>query len=315
MYIFFYGTNSYAIHEKVESIKDKYRQKCAGDFNLLTLDSEAGLSITDFRRQVEALPFLATSRLIIVLNPLSKLKKDDQEKVAAYLPNIPTTTVVVFAETGSYDRRVKLFHALQKAKIATEVKDLNNSEMINFIVRRVKTQNGRISHAGAALLAEYIGPDLWRATNEVNKLVDYAGEDLIKEETVRLLVSPEVSSDIFALVDAISFRKPEVADQALIKLRQTGEADIKILGMIVYGLRNLLIVKDYLSRGATRDQIGRKTRLHPYVLTKTMAASQRFELPELKKHFVACADTDARIKTGQIKADLGLDLLIMRLVR
>lgn len=314
MIIFLYGTDPFRIRRKLSEIRQRYLEKAKSDLNLAVFDCAEVFDPNDFARSQQTQPFLASSRLLIVRNPLSALPRDKQEKLAEVLGQIPPTTIVVVSEDKSFDRRLKLYHRLLKADLKTEFRELSGESLVQWIVRLTTENEGRISRAGARLLIDFIGPNLERASREIAKLVDYAGGDLIDEEKIRALVQPEVTGDIFALVDAIAFRSQYKAAEALERLRLSGEADLKILAMVVYGLRNLLVVKDYLGLGWGHQQIHKSTHLHPYVLTKTLAATRRFELEELKQFFGQAADCDRRIKTGKIKPSLGLDLLIFQML-
>ena len=45
--------------------------------------------------------------------------------------------------------------------------------------------------------------------------------------------------------------------------------------------RNLLLVKDYRSQGYDENQIKEKTKLHPFVIKKSVRQAERFSIQQL----------------------------------
>ena len=74
--------------------------------------------------------------------------------------------------------------------------------------------------------------------------------------------------------------------------------------------RNLLIIKELIETRKTYDAILRKSGLHPFVVRKTYFQSKKFTFEELKKIYHEIFQADLDIKTGKIKPELVLEMLI-----
>ncbi len=310
MILFMYGEDTYRLKQKIREMKEKYISSSLGDTNLAVLDGKT-VKADDIIRQALAFPFLAKSRLVIVENLLIEGKKEEQEKIGEFLGKNPETTVLVFAEAGKPDKRTSLFKKLSKEK-AQEFKPLEESGIKVWIRDEVARTGGEIAPPAVDKLFEYVGADLWRLSNEIQKLLTY--NQKISVKNIELLVKPDVQSDIFVLIDAIASRQSKKALHELHQLLDNGENELYILTMIVYQYRNLLVVKDMVDRGAVSQyEIAKRAGIHPFVAGKSLNLVRNYSMDELKNIYADLLEQDLAIKTGQMQPKTALDLLICRL--
>jgi DNA polymerase-3 subunit delta len=132
------------------------------------------------------------------------------------------------------------------------------------------------------------------------------GINLINVEDVELMVGPNISSNIFELVDAIADKNQRRALRVLYSHLESGADPYYIFSMIVYQFRNLLKVKELVKNALPYTSIVKKTGLHPYVVKKTFEQCKRFDLEELKRLFNQLARLDIETKSGKIDMTEGL---------
>lgn len=89
-----------------------------------------------------------------------------------------------------------------------------------------------------------------------------------------------------------------------------GESEIYLLTMLIYQFFNLILVKDQIERGAQFQSLGKKIKMHPFVLRKTFEQSKGFTFPVLKKIYERLLEIDLGIKSGKIEAQAALDLVV-----
>lgn len=311
MILFFYGEDDYRLKQKIKELKQKFIDASLGDTNLSVLDGKTA-TYQDIVRQILAMPFLAKSRLIIIENLIKEAKPEVREKVVEFLPKIPASSVVVFVEEGTPDKRTAMYKKLNQPKVSQEFKLLEPDELHRWIKREVGERGGEIEPAAVDKLVEFVGNDLWRLSNEIAKLTDYGKE--LTVENIELLVKPEIESNVFDLIDAMGAKNRRRALQELHQLLEAGQNELYILSMIVYQFRNLLVVRDFLERGTNSQwEIAKKAKLHPYVAQKTLIQAKNYNLENLKKIYQLLLEQDLAIKTGQINPKTALDLLVIKL--
>jgi DNA polymerase III delta subunit len=67
MIFFFYGTNTYTLRQKLRQMTAAYLEKSGSDFGLERIDGQS-VSADKLRSALQAAPFLANSRLVIIEN-------------------------------------------------------------------------------------------------------------------------------------------------------------------------------------------------------------------------------------------------------
>lgn len=309
-----HGEDSYRSRQKLNQIKEEFKIKDPSNMNLIVLDGE-NLELGDFKSQVESIGFLSDKRLVVVSDLFSNGK--NQKEIVDYLSNSSLDSDVVFYEEVKLDGR--LIKKLSKNMEIEEFNLLKGFALSDWVEKEIKKQGARAEKAAVEKLVLYVGSDLWQMANEINKLIAFSDKEqgtkdkVITSDDVELLVKANFNNSIFDLVDAIGNKRSKLATKLIHKFLESGESELSILGMINWQFRNLLMVKDLLSQGASQGEIIKKTGLHPFVAQKTSWQVKNFEISELKKIYGKLVGADQAIKTGQIEPDLALELLVVGL--
>ncbi|AKM82310.1 TPA: DNA polymerase III subunit delta [Candidatus Berkelbacteria bacterium] len=318
MIIFFYGQDSYRLAQSEKKLKEKFISASLGDTNLAVLDVKK-LTFDEYIRQILAMPFLSKTRLVIVENILSEAKKELQEKIGEVLNKVPESTVLLFTETAP-DKRLSLFKKLVKVDKVQEFLPMEEIQIKRWIKSETEAKGGEIDSASINLLYESVGGDLWRLSNELDKLITFNHK--ITTGTIELLVQSQAQKDIFRLVDALGNKNLKKALNELNQLQHAGENEIYIFSMICYQYRNLLIVKDLQDRLHSSNAypasgqawaIQKEAGMNPYVVQKTLAQCGNFTFDELKNSYDTLLDFDHKLKTGKIGKEAALALLVVKL--
>lgn len=281
-----------------------------GDINLSQL-SGTSLTIAELNSQLRTLPFLAKKRLVILSNVLSSKNKTLAENLIETIKLTPDSTILVIFET-KVDKRTAIFKSLNKLATVKSFPLLDENSSKKWINNQVNKLGGKIDIAATNLLFEWVGADLWQLKQEINKLVTY--DPNITEQTVRLLTPPSTQTIIFALSDEVLKGSLKISLSMLDNLRDQGENDIYLFSMILYGYRNLVTIALAQKEGAkSPSEIKEKTKLHPFVIAKSMALINKTNLHELTKKYKIFLDIDVAIKTGTIEVQSALDLLVTKL--
>ncbi|MEY3398818.1 MAG: polymerase subunit delta [Bacteroidota bacterium] len=119
-------------------------------------------------------PMMGDRQLIIVkeAQDMKEWKKDDELKVLEnYLTNPTPTTLLVFAFKGKgLDKRKKLYKSIDKYGVVFESEPVRDTKLPAWIEAYVNEKGYKINHDASNLLAEYLGSNLSKVVNEVNKL-------------------------------------------------------------------------------------------------------------------------------------------------
>ncbi|MHC8950320.1 DNA polymerase III subunit delta [Sphingobacterium hungaricum] len=129
---------------------------------------------TDFSTIVNAAkryPMMSDYQVIIV-KEAQNLKWKDDELFLHYLENpTPSTILVVCHKYGKFDKRKKSYKAADKAGVVFESSKLYEDKIGAWITGQFNFLGRKIHPQASAMMAEYLGTDLSKVANEIEKLV------------------------------------------------------------------------------------------------------------------------------------------------
>lgn len=316
--IFLFGEDTYRSFAKLTAIKDRYRSSALGDTNLATLEASQ-TDPTEFVREVQALPFLAKSRLVVVRDLCLAGREQFREAVLRFLSKIPPTTIVVFYEAGVPDRRTKLFRALKTETRSTEYQALTESEQRQWISQQLIDAFGSAPIEVITHLGKSGGSDLWRLTEEIKKLRLYLSgrkiESVSLQELAVLLPSTD-TADVFSLIDTVMRGSLKSVLRVYDRLIDQDENELYLLSMLQFGVRSLLLVVDAYEEGQrTTSAISRSTGMNPYVVGKYLPQAPKLASANLLGVYEQLLATDVAIKTGRVAPRDALEMLLLSLAK
>ncbi|TES97649.1 DNA polymerase III subunit delta [Patescibacteria group bacterium] len=310
MLIFFYGENTFDSQKKLLELKERFLRKDQDGINLVEKEG-AELTGADFEKEIATVPFLGGKRLVVIKNLL--LENKDKKILAGIekrFESIPQETVVVFYERGVPDKRLKLFKELRKKAETEEFILPQGYDLNSWIEQEVKKQGGSIQRVALNKLAVFVGNDLWQLHNEIKKLLAYADGEEIKSEDIELLVQAKVDENIFRLTDAFGRKNRKQTLEILGEFLGLGFKSEYLVGMLAGHLRNLIQIKELSEKGFPLNQIQQETKIHPYAIKKSLEQIKFFTLGNLKELYQKLFELDEKIKRGQVKSDVALELLL-----
>jgi DNA polymerase-3 subunit delta len=337
----FHGEDQFSLAEELAGLRARLAggDPAMGDLN--TTDLEGGhLTLGELRHVCDAIPFLADRRLVIVRGLLARLapggrrrrkprgksgedgeptwKRDFCDQLAAYLPNLPPTTRLIFVEgetlrSGHPILQVTREEGKDRRAFVKHFALPKDWELPRWIEQRAKAKGGILSTEAVQLLAALVGADLRLLDQEIEKLLLYAGDRQVTTEDVQALVSRARETSIFDLVDCVGRRETDRALRLLHGLLDDGEAPLYLLTMLARQVRILIQVSELQASDLTPDAIAGRLKLHPFVVKKGLAQARNFRLDQLERAHERLIETDWAIKTGQLDEVLALGMLVVAL--
>ena len=304
MIFFFYGPNAYMRNEQLGQMIAQYTKKTGSDIGLERINGATTKPET-LRADIMAVPFLTTSRLVIIEDVAAN--KAIAPKLAELMAMVPSTTVVVFVER-EVDQRTIAFKELKKADKVMKFDPLPRHQLAAWIKREAESLGTTIESPGVNALLEACGDDQWRLGQEINKLANF--DATISVKTVREMVTPSVEQSIFELVEAMTAGRGDTAIAGYHRLLHMKKNELGILAMVQWQLRNLLLAKTAI--GMTSGELAKATGMSSYVAGKMQTAQRRLTHERLVAAFKQAADCEYDIKSGRIKSEVGVELLIYR---
>ena len=258
----------------------------------------------------DTLPFFAERRLILIED--SGFFKNKCDELADYLPSLPETTCLLFAET-EVDKRNRLYKAVQKYGRVTEFQSQDERTLMRWILGTLKKENKKITEDTLRHFLERTGSDMENIHMELEKLLSYTeGRDVITSEDVEEICTMQTTGQIFEMIRAIAEKKQRLALDLYYDLLALKEPPMRILFLIARQFNQLLLVKSLAAKGMDRSSIASKAQVAPFIAGRLTTQARSFTLEQLKNAVKDCVDAEEAVKTGRMTDILSVELLIVK---
>ncbi len=305
MILFLYGPDTFRSKRKLEEIIERYKKIHKSGLNLIFLDLEEK-KYQDFIENFQPVAMFREKKLIVLKN--ASKNPSFKENFQKEIKNFKNSKEIILFYEGEITED-NFFKKIKENSKWQEFGILEGEKLKLWVKREIKKLGGEIEERALDKLIEFVGSDLWRMENEIKKLISFSQDKKIKQKDVEILVKPEIEMDVFKTIDAIAKRNRILALKLIQKHLERGESPLYLLSMINFQIRNIILIKDLIERKRPLAKAG----LHPFLLQKTIYQAKKFSFPEIKKIYQRIFEIDFKIKTGQIKPELALELFVSQI--
>ena len=219
---FLSGEESYYIDEISNFIENNVLDEAEKDFNQ-TIVYGKDIVLSGILGLAKEFPMMSDYKLVIVkeaqnLKELNKNASSDEDggnkteanNAAAqflnYINHPQKSTILVFCfKYKTIDKRSAIAKALQKNAVFLETKKMYDNQIPDWISNYVKEKNYSISPKASFLLSEFLGSDLSKITNEINKLlISLPTGKEITPEMIQDNIGISKEFNVFELQDALA---------------------------------------------------------------------------------------------------------------
>ena len=315
---FLFGNDEFAITRKLKEFESDFTDPTSADMNTARLDARS-TDENDLNNAVNAMPFLAKRRLVLLQNPSSKYNNPSvRKKFLEFVEKTPETARLVMYESVEpkeaekhwlvkwAEKNNKLIQT--KAFMLPRLRDMNG-----WIVNETKNQSGKIEPRAAEMLKDMVGVDTRQAGMEIAKLLAYVNwARPVTAQDVEAVCIVTSQQSVFDFVDALANGNGKSAQHLLHRLLES-EDEFSLWGMVVRQFRLLIQAREILDGRGNQNDVARALGVHPFVAEKAAQQAARFSIESLEYIYHKLLKIDEDVKTSQVTLDLALDTLVMEL--
>jgi len=279
---------------------------------LFTADT-AGVSVSEVLDELRTAPFLTDKRVVLVKNA-DDFISNNRSLLEKYFDN-PCPTGILIVTVSSWPSQTKLAKKLSKVGKLISVAAPKPWQLPRRLIDYARDAHSKkLSEDTAALLVELVGDELTRLYGEIDKLAIFACEDkAITISHVESLIGHNRVFGAFAVIDAVIAGKTA---QAIARLRnmfaEDKTAQFSIVGAFAFHFRRMFSAKAMLEKGAWTGDIVKKLRIWSNK-DSFFAQLRKMSLKQIGSILQQLADIDFKIKTGQTKANVAIEQLVLNL--
>ena len=304
-----HGDERFLVDERARATLDEWGKELVSDFGLDTLEG-AGLAAARLQDAVLQAPFLDPYRVVFV----RMVPANRAESLAAAMAEIPPTTRLLLTVAGRISAASKLAKAISAAGgQVEEMQHLKGRALGEWASKRAVERHG-LTPAMAAQVVRVSPPDLSIIDSELTKLAAYkaSGAKLAPEVVAELLAGGR-EDEIFKLTDNLLPHPTAQALDIARNLTRGGMQPTSVAYRMARHIALVLAVKARQERGESLQQVQEDMSEHRFVVQKAFDAAQQANPDRLEQALKQIRDYEWEVKSGQVDAELGLDVLLTRL--
>jgi len=291
---FLYGEEGFFIDQISDFIEDNVLDESEKAFNQVVLygrDSTVDQIVETAKRY----PMMSEYQVVIVKEAQSL---PQIEELVNYIKNpSPSTILVIAHKYKKPDGRKPFFKEAKKTAILFESKKIYENQVPEWITNYSKSIGITINPKSTILLTEYLGNDLQKITNEIDKLKIVVGDGGdVNAQTIEHNIGISKDFNTFELQNAL-------ADKDHFKAHQIGRyfgenpkmhPIFMVLPVLSKFFVNVLAVQ--MIQNKTTENVARAIGVSPYFANDYLKASKAFTMLKLTQVISAITDCDFKSK-------------------
>ncbi len=242
---FLCGEESYYIDLIENFIADNVLQSHEKDFNFTMFYGKDADPI-QILSEAKQYPTFSEKRVVIV-REAQDIRVKDWERFENYFDNPVASTVLVFSHKNkTLDKRTKIAKTIEKKSVYFESVKVTDDALPNWITGYVKKHNFKISNSGSIVLAENLGNDLSRISNEIDKLSVMLNNDAeITEDIIEKYIGISKEYNVTEFNKAIAKRDFSNAMKMVLYFEKNPKAGplIQIVAFLYNHFSKLLVLQ------------------------------------------------------------------------
>lgn len=275
---FLHGEESYYIDVAVKSFENDVLEEDEKSFGQTVVYGK-DTNYAEILSLAKQFPMFGNLNLIIVKEAQDlKLNEDETAAFINYIENPVETTVLVFAHKNKKldGKKRKLNDLLKKKKFIFLSEKMRDYEVPKFIQQELVNHQIKTAPNISFLLAEYLGTDLSRISNEINKLKLVLKEnEILDEKLVEKHIGISKEFNVFELQKAIGTKDAAKAMKIVFYMGKNPKTNpiVMTIGNLYNFFSNIIIYQTMI--GQPPNAVASEMGINPFFL-KDFAEAARF---------------------------------------
>jgi DNA polymerase III subunit delta len=302
---FLMGDETYFIDKITNYISDNVLPEAEKSFNQSVLygkDTDIPTIINTARR----FPMMANHQVVIVKEAQNIKKIED---LAIYVESpLNSTVLVINYKYKTIDKRKKLYKSLDSKGVVFESKKLYDDKIPAWIEVYLKSKGHKIQPAAAMMMAEFLGNDLGKISNELDKLTILVPQtEVISPEIIEKNIGISKEFNTFELQKALAHRNVLKANRIIQYFSQNPKDNpvIQVIGTL-FGYFVKVMKYHQLTNKTERNVQAELGLYSSFFVREYVTAAKSFPPAKLEQIISILRESDARAKgVGSVSMDEG----------
>lgn len=233
-------------------------------------------------------PMMSDYQLIVVKEAQDlKWAKETEgsSKEAEFVQNyfekpLASTILVLGFKYANFDKRKKIFKSITKSGLVFQSDPVRDYKLAQWIEELVKEKGAKIAPQAAALMAEYLGADLSKISNELEKLMlNVSKETTIDTDHIQQNIGISKEYNVFELQKALAARNVLKSNQIINYFADNPKANPMVMVMANLNSYFSKILKYHYLQN--KNDAAKELGVNPYFVKDYESAARNYSLPKV----------------------------------
>lgn len=289
------GEEPYYIDKISGFIEDNVLDEADKGFNQVILYG-ADITIDDIVANAKRFPMMADRQVVIIKEAQELSRTIDKLSVYAQNPQ-PSTVLVINYKYKKVDKRKALYKSVKKSGVVFESKRLYENQVSDWIRRVLSPKNYSITPKAAQMLVEFLGTDLSKINNELEKLQAILPEGTqITPEIVEVNIGISKDFNNFELQKAIGQRNVFKAHQIITYFGQNPKDNPMVVTVSLLNNFFTQLLKYHGLENKQERNVASKLGVNPYFVKDYVAAARNYPMRKVSQVIGTLREFDVKSK-------------------
>lgn len=256
-------------------------------------------SVVNVAESALRFPMMAERQVIIVKEAQSLANIEDLHSYAE--KPLGSTVLVLCYKYKKLDSRIKLVNAIKKNGVIFTSEKVKDYLLPQWIEKHVTGMGYTITPQATQILASYLGADLGKVANELNKLViAVKNTSKITADDIEKNIGFSKEFNLFELQNALGEKNAFKANQIILHFgANPTQNPIQRTIPTLFGFYSKLFSIHFMADKSERN-IASKLRMHPYSAKTHVAAARRYTPTKLYEIIGILREYDMKSKGWEV---------------
>ena len=308
---FLMGEEPYYIDKISDYIEDTILDESEKGFNQTVMYGR-DVAIEDIVGAAKRFPMMADKQVIIVKEAQDLSRTI--EKLTSYAENPqPSTVLVLNYKYKKLDKRKKLYKAVQKIGLIYESKRLYENQVADWIRRVLGGKKYQVEPKAAQMLVEFLGTDLSKINNELEKLITILPQgSIITPEHIEDNIGISKDFNNFELRKAVGEKNVLKANQIIQYFAQNPKNNPLVMTISLLNSFFTQVLIYHGLQNKSRDLVAKALGIRPFFVVDYVTAAKNFPMRKVAQIIALLRDSDVKSKgvgASQSSEDILKELL------
>jgi DNA polymerase-3 subunit delta len=308
---FLMGEEPYYIDKISDFIENSVLDESEKGFNQIVMYGR-DVSVDEIVSSAKRFPMMAEHQVIIVKEAQDLSRSID--KLEAYATNPQLSTVLVFNyKYKKLDKRKKVYKAINKNGLIYESKKLYENQVGDWIVKVLRGKKFSIEPKASQMLVEFLGTDLSKISNELDKLTSVLSEGtIISPNHIEENIGISKDFNNFELRKAVGNKDVVKANRIINYFSQNPKNNPLVMTISLLNSFFTQLLMYHGLKDKSKASVARALGVNPYFVDDYVSAARNYPMRKVSQIIGILRDADVKSKgvgANQTQADILKELI------